>query len=138
VLYYSPETRKVLISWNFCFLNLPTKEIPPEEVTIDFLDDKPKEGEYMGDITWIKGSKRRRDENVPSDNGGQPPRKLRTKAHVDYCFLDNLFPDEEQNEEQNNNEALIAYCIQTEMLLGGRDPFTLAEARKSPDWLLQF
>jgi hypothetical protein len=59
VLYYSPETRKVLISQNFCFLNLPTKEIPPEEVTINFLHDKPKEGESMGDITQINRSKRK-------------------------------------------------------------------------------
>jgi Reverse transcriptase (RNA-dependent DNA polymerase) len=116
------------------FPQSPTKEIPPEKVTIDFLHDKAKEEKSIWNITWINRSKRKRDEDVPSDDGGQPPRKLRTKAHVDYCFLDNPFPNEEQNEEQNINEALISYCIQTEMPLGSRDLFTLAEARKSPDW----
>jgi hypothetical protein len=87
----------------------------------------------MGDITRIIEVKKKKDKNIPSDDGEQSPRKLRTKARVDYRFLDNPFPDEEQNEEQNINEALIAYCIQTEMPLGSGDLFTLAEARKSPD-----
>jgi hypothetical protein len=41
------------------------------------------------------GKKHRRDEDVPCD-GGQPPRKLRVKAYVDYHYLDNPFPDEEE------------------------------------------
>ena len=54
---------------------------------------------------------------------------------MDYCFLNDPFPDEELNEEQLVDETLIAYNIQTEMPLGGKDPFTLQEAKQSPHWL---
>jgi len=43
VLYYNPETRKVLTSWNFHFLNPPTTQTPPEEIEID--PDTLHEGE---------------------------------------------------------------------------------------------
>ena len=64
----------------------------------------------------------------------EPPRKLRAKAWMDYCFLNDPFPDKELNEEQLVDEMLIAYNIQTEMPLGGKDPFTLQEAKQSPYW----
>jgi hypothetical protein len=71
VLYYSPDTRKVLISRNFRFLNLPADERPAEELAIDIPPAVTREGE--------------------SDDGVQPPRKLRAKARVDYRYLDNPF-----------------------------------------------
>ena len=52
---------------------------------------------------------------------------------MDYRFLDNPFPDEQQN-EYNINETLMAYNVQTEMPLDGKDPLTLCEAQKSPVW----
>ena len=87
----------------------------------------------QNDLVKINSNnKHAREQDEP--NWEEPPRKLRAKAHVDYRFLDNPFPDEEQNEEYNMNEALIAYNIQTEMPLGGRDPLTLCKAQKSSDW----
>ena len=73
-----------------------------------------------------------REQDKP--NGEEPLRKLRAKACVDYHFLDKPFPDEEQNGEYNVNKALIAYNVQTKLLLGSRDPLTHCEAQKLPDW----
>ena len=59
---------------------------------------------------------------------------LENSEQVDYRLLDNPFPDEEEDNEQLVNKAKIAYSIQTETPLGGKDPFTLPEAQKSPNW----
>ena len=133
VLYYNAETRKVLISCNFRFLNLPEHDAPPEQsVTPTVLCEREMGGmediqNDQNDLVKINSNnKRAREQDEP--NWEEPPRKLRAKAHVDYCFLDNPFPDKEQNEEYNMNETLIAYNVETEMLLGGRDPLTLCEA----------
>jgi hypothetical protein len=43
VMYYNPETRKVLTSWNYRFLNPPNTHTPPEEIGIN--PDTLREGE---------------------------------------------------------------------------------------------
>ena len=68
------------------------------------------------------------------ENTTEPERrKLRTKAPVNYRFLNDSFPNEEENKI-----ALVAeldiYQFYCETPLGGEDPKTLQEAKASSDW----
>ncbi len=59
-------------------------------------------------------------------------RKLQTKAPVNYRFLNDPFPDEEDETYLTAKTNIYqAYC---ETPLGGEDPKTLHEAKGSSDW----
>ena len=110
----------MLISCNFCFLNLSEHETPPEQLVTPTVLHEGEIGSKEGtqndqnDPVIINNTNKCvREQDKP--NGEESLRKLRAKAQVDYHFLDNPFPDEEQNEEYNVNEALIAYNVQTEL-----------------------
>jgi len=144
ILYYNPETRRVLISRNFRFLNLPNHEVPPEQLVIEPEPAVSHEGELgsstgnmrkTGTENINNNNKHTRDEVLP-DGGGEPPRKLRANPRIDYGYLDNPFPDEE-NEEINKtilNMAELDYSTLAESPEGDRDPITLKEAKESPNW----
>jgi hypothetical protein len=122
IKYYNPETRNVLTSRNFQFIDVPSQKPPPEDITI-FPFDPMCEGENSGGNTHqTNGNKRKRMNDLPSDVGEQPPRKMRERKNVDYRLLNDPFPDEEQNENKIIKEAENAYQIQTETPLGGNDP----------------
>lgn len=134
IKYYNAETHKVLTSQNYRFLtNLPPKEMSPEPIFLQSSPSMLREGESKGD-TLQPGSqhnKRMREEVDTEDN--EPRRKFRNRAPVNYRYLDNPFPDEE-NEETYLTSAEIIYATFSETPLAGEDPKTLQEAKNSSEW----
>ena len=119
IKYYNAETRKVLTSRNVRFLSLTDEETPPEPITI-YPD---AEGEPEGSMpTSGSGSKRKRsDEDEPDQ------RRTRGKK-VDYRYLNNPFPDEEEGQMTfTSDDQLFA-------IIAGDEYTNLKDARNSPDW----
>ncbi len=128
VKYYNAETRKILTSRNFRFLSLTSDETPPEPMVIT--PDTPGEGESEGSTQPISGTnsdslKRKRSEEE------EPQEKQRTRGiHIDYRYLHNPFPDEEDEANEatfSSNEELFA-------IIAGDELTSLKDAKKSPDW----
>ena len=122
--YYNAQTRKILTSRNVRFLAL-NDETPPEPIVV--LPDGPDEGESKGSIPPTSENngnslKRKRNEEVE-------PNQRRTRGkRVDYRYLDNPFPDEEEDEMTYTSDDEIFAII-------AGDEFTsLREARNSPEW----
>ncbi len=150
VRYYNPETRRVLTSRNFHFLDtLPTTPSAPELILVDPAVLREGESVRCGDnVTQQPGTthpanvepgsvqpgyKRMREEPEEMDDESKR-RKLRTLAPVNYRFLNDPFPDEEGDEIHLTSEQ-ITYQVYCDTPLGGEDPKTLPEAKGSPDWL---
>jgi hypothetical protein len=135
VQYYNAETRKILTSRNYRFLTLPEKESPPEEIEV--APDTPREGERKASAQPMgtKGDslKRKRPaEEEPLDLDS--PRKTRGRR-INYRYLHDPFPDEEEEDEESpSTTAEQIYAAFAETPVGGEDPKTLKEAKKSPDW----
>ena len=118
IKYYSTETRKILTSWNYSFINPPSNDPPPEEIVVT--PNVPCEGELRGSAQpsctkTLKGNKPK--DRVPS-KGNEPgiscasskckhkqpegdekldvdtPWKTRGKR-IDYQHLNDPFSDEE-------------------------------------------
>jgi hypothetical protein len=54
---------------------------------------------------------------------------------TNYCYLNDPFPDEEEEEEQIQlTSAERIYATFTETPLGGDEPWSLQEAKQSPEW----
>ena len=127
VTYYNAETRKILTSQNFRFLNLTDDETPPEPMVIT--PDVPDEGESEGSTQPTSGN--RSDSLKRKRNEEEEPQNTRhTRGiHVDYRYLDNPFPDEEDeiNETYSSNEELFA-------IIAGDELTSLRDARNSLDW----
>ena len=146
VKYYSAETRKVLTSRNFRFLdNLPPTPSQPEAILLD--PAVPREGECarldnsvstqqprsIPERSLPEAAQKRLREEPQELDDNQTRRKLRTLAPVNYRFLNDPFPDEEDEMYQSSEQiACQTYC---DTPLGGEDPKTLQEAQASPEWL---
>jgi hypothetical protein len=92
------------------------------------LPDAPDEGESEGGTPPTSGNKDslKRKQDKSDGDGEQNQRKTRAKR-VDYRYLSNPFPDEEENEITYSSEQLYA-------IIAGDDLNSLKEARDSPDW----
>ena len=139
VLYYNPETRRVLTSRNFRFLsNLPEHPSSPEPIYLpspacmrEGESDSNKDTLIQPDsqITTLK----RQHESLPTDQSAEnepPQRKLRTKAPINYQHLNDPFSDEEEDNETYLTSADIIY----QAVLGTDDPKTVQEAKGLNDW----
>ena len=93
VKYYDTATRNILTSCNYHFL-VPLTENPPEEIAIDPGEIAPlHKGEAKDDARSTDPIllQKRPANNVDINQ----PRKTRG-IRVDYRYLDNPFPDEEE------------------------------------------
>ncbi|KAH8984087.1 hypothetical protein EDB86DRAFT_3084789 [Lactarius hatsudake] len=137
VQYYNTETRKILTSQNYHFLELTQETSPPEPIKV-IVPDAQREGEPgrpeqrdtlstggVSDAQLIhlgqnKGSgvkRKRSEQDLPNE-----PRKTRG-IRADYRHLENPFSDSEDEDLVN------AQGIET---LG--DPKSLKEAKDSSEW----
>ena len=129
IQYYNAETRKVLTSRNIRFLNLTDTKTPPVPMTIT--SDGPREGEPASSTQPTTGNKkdslkRKRDKN---DEGERQHRmRTRNKPRIDYRYLNNPFPDEEEIEMNLSSEE------QTYSIIPGDEYTSLKDAKNSPDW----
>jgi hypothetical protein len=129
VLYYNAATRKILKSRNYRFLTPPKNNSPPEGIEV--APDSPPEGEDRGNMRLSEdlispgtGDKRKRD-NLDLEN--LEPRETRANKRPNYRYLDDPYPDEDDDtltSEEQANSAIIP----------GDELHSLAEARRSPDW----
>ena len=128
IQYYNAETRKVLTSRNIRFLSLTDSETPPEPIVIP--DNGPREGE-PGSSTQPRSEntsdslKRKREKN---DEGEEQRMRTRNKPRVDYRYLNNPFPDEEDDEANITSEEQIFSIIP------GDEYTSLKDAKNSPNW----
>jgi len=140
IKYYNADSRKILTSRNYRFLTPPT-DSPPEEIVV--APDVPREGELrgsaqphvdetksQGDIS--AGSKRKQPEE-DEYRDWDAPRKTRGKR-IDYRVLDNPFPDEEGEQENDVVMQLCASTAEAVALTGEDEPKSLKEALRSPEW----
>jgi hypothetical protein len=120
IKYYNAETRKILTSRNFCFLS-NTIQSPPEEIEV--APDSQHEGELGESMLPTGNNSLKRKRGIEEENEQKQISHTHRKR-VDYCYLNDPFPDE--TEEINE--------IFTVNPLGGDDPKSLAEAKRSPEW----
>ena len=135
IKYYNAETRKVLTSCNFHFLNnLPENPSSPEPILVELGPAMPREGELGTKHNTLQlGSQHNKRIIEELENETEPERrKLQTKASVNYRFLNDPFPDEE--DETNLIAKTNIYQAYCETPLGGEDPKTLHEAKSSSNW----
>jgi hypothetical protein len=116
--------RNILTSCNYCFL-VPLIDNPPEEIAIDPGEiTPPREGE-MKDSTWsmdpVIPQKRPAD-----DVDINEPRRTRA-IRVDYRYLANPFPDEEEAKIVEVREQAFAAVLNDECR-------SLHEAKESEEW----
>ena len=127
IKYYNAETRKVLTSRNIRFLALTDTETPPEPMVL--LPDGPREGEPGSSTLPTSDNtsdslKRKRDQL----DEGEEQRHTRVKKRVDYRYLNDPFPDEEEDILTYESDDYI-YAIIAD------DEYTsLKDAKNSPDW----
>ena len=125
ITYYNAEAHKVLISQNIRFLSLTDDETPLEPIIV--LPDALHKGESEGSMPKTSGNngnslKRKHDDE-------EEPNQRRTQGkQIDYQYLNNPFPDQEEDEIAfTSDEQLFA-------IIAGDELTSLKEARNSPDW----
>ena len=131
VKYYNAATRSILTLRNYHFIT-PSSPTEPEDIFIEpeSVDSPWLEGEEQGENNHKNNSK------IPEISKKQPAKgDIDPRSHwrtcrycIDYQYLDNPFPDEE--------EAGIANieCDHTFAVLPDDNCHTLAQARRSPEW----
>jgi len=141
IRYYNAETCRVLTSRNFRFLdNLPDVALAPEPLLVTPEPAMPCEGEFMAaplshsHNPLQPGSQHNNKRTLEELGDVTEPerRKLQIKAPVNYCFLNDPFPDEEEDKIALVTEPNI-YQVYCETPLG-EDPKSLQEAKGSSDW----
>jgi Reverse transcriptase (RNA-dependent DNA polymerase)/gag-polypeptide of LTR copia-type/Integrase core domain/GAG-pre-integrase domain len=128
IKYYNAETRKVLISRNIRFLTLTNDETSPEPMVL--LPDAPCEGEPEGGTpptSVNKGDSLKRKRDQSDEDEEQNMRNTRVKPRMDYRYLNNPFPDEEDEINLTSDEQIYS-------IIPGDEYTSLKEARNSPDW----
>jgi hypothetical protein len=143
VQYYNAETRKVLTSRNYRFLEL-THETPPTEPIAVIAPGAQREGELgrperdtlsTGGVSDVQpkdlgqnmgsGNKRKRSEEEEDSPDQPPPEPRKTRGiRKDYRRLDNPFSD-------SKDEDMINVAGMETL---GDDPKSLKEARESLEW----
>jgi hypothetical protein len=146
VKYYVAETRKILISRNYRFLNLREEDTRSEDGTIVVAPDVPREGESEGG-TQPTGTptgtpkenqsdslKRKRNEGKEPLDLDDPQKKLQKvqDSRPDHRYLYNPFPDEDDDELRLTSAETFAAAAAA-MPYGGDEP-SLDEAKRSPEW----
>jgi hypothetical protein len=131
ILYYTAAKRNILTSRNFRFL-IPSTPSPPEEIVVDEdlegeRDDTSREGEPGEDAEKTTQSivprKRAAEENV------DPRSNRRTRGvRVDYRFLNDPFPDEEETGKASTAGEEASSAIPDD------ECHSLREAKQSPEW----
>ena len=133
IQYYNAATRKVLTSWNYHFLT-PSEQSPPEEIVIEPVNQGENaplhEGEEEKIDIWSddkEGSTLRKRKAINDINECEP-RKTRGKQ-VDYKYLQDPFPDEEQAGivTVEKEEAFI-------VIPDDQDCCNLCKAKDCPEW----
>ena len=115
VKYYNAETRKILYSQNYRFLNI-NKSTPPEEIVV--APDLPHEGEMRKD-TLPTGSDSQKRKRVDEEENVE--RSSKRGKRVDYRYLNDPFEDELEEQNQSFTDPLY-------------EPKSLKEARESDEW----
>ena len=114
VKYYNAETRNILTSRNYHFLSLTSDETPPEPMVIT--PDMPGEGESEGSTQLKSGII---GDSLKRKRGEEEEPQWRTRGiHMDYCYLHNPFPDEEDEANKasfSSNEELYAIIAGDEL-----------------------
>jgi hypothetical protein len=129
IKYYNAETRKILTSRNFRFLSLTSDNTPPEPIAI--IPDAPGEGESEGSTQPTSGNNSDSLKWKQSEEE-DPQKRRRTRGiHVDYQYLQNPFPDE----EDDPNEVAFTSDEQIYAIIAGDEFTSLKDARNSSDWL---
>jgi len=106
VKYYNAETRSVLTSRNYHFLDSDT--LPQAEQLLVVPDDTTREGESMGDVRTVVNAKPRplNPRKWPAEDSVEgSPKQITRGKKVDYKHLDDLFSDNE--DEAMNAEELL-------------------------------
>ena len=140
VKYYNAETRQILTSQNYRFLS-PQEDSPPEEIVV--APDVPCEGESRRSTQ--PHPDRKESEGIENVNSKRKwpeeeeykdlvqPRKTRGKR-IDYCILDNPFPDEEGEQGDDWVTQTCSSTAKAVALSGEDEPRSLKEALRSPEW----
>jgi hypothetical protein len=114
IKYYNVETCKILTSQNFCFLSLTSNDTPPEPMVI--IPDVPGEGDFKGSMQLKSGN------NCNSlkwkwSKEEEPQEKWHTRGIcMNYQYLQNSFPDEEDNVNEVAFEHLYAIIVRGQPL----------------------
>ena len=133
----------MLTSRNFKSLELPREQKSPEPVVIT--PDIPHEGESRADHMPQSGvtpeaerleipeplfKPRKRKQTVENSDGvdiEQPQKTCGLCLDYRYCYLNNPFGDEDEEEEMN-------IIDETYTIIAGDELNSLSEAKGSPDW----
>ena len=142
IKYYSAETRKVLISRNFHFLNLSDKETLSEDFIIDpdpaiqcereLEDDTPQAESSENEDDAIGKGKQKRNISVTENKEG-PAKRLRKTPHIDYRYLNDPFC-EDIGHDETLTSAEIIFSVYIKKTIRGTDPKSYREARESLEW----
>ena len=133
VKYYNVETHRVHTSQNFKFLkNLPIWAKNLEPIIVDPPPALPCEGECLNGDTLQTGSKWQY-EGLQEDEPTMlepPQRKFQTQAPINYCYLNDPFLDEGDNDDTHLTFVTAIYNA----VLGSDVPKMMKEAKGLEDW----
>ena len=142
IKYYSAQSRKVLISRNFRFLNLSDEEIPTQDIIINpdpaiqrerELGDDAPQAESSGSDDEASATGKRQREMTASETTEGPTKRLRKTFQIDYRYLNDPFSDN-LGHETSLTSAETVFAVYSEPTLRGNDPKTFREARGSSEW----
>ena len=122
IQYYNAETRKILTSRNIRFLNLTDSETPCG----------PREGEPgsgCSTLPTLENTSDSQKRKCEINNEGEEQHRMstRNKPRVDYRYLNNPFPDEDNEMNLTSEEQIYA-------IIPGDEYTSLKDAKNSPDW----
>jgi len=129
VIYYNAQTKKILSSRNYVFLNIKQPE-PPEDIIIS--NTPLREGECEGKDAQ-EGDPEPHPPEPSTSQQRQPslePRKTRG-VRWDYNQLNDPYTSEEDLAIDEPEESLIQEVLSAEI---GDEFHSLKEARNFPDW----
>jgi hypothetical protein len=130
--YFNAETCKVLTSHNFCFLSLPSENSPLEKIIIT--PNASCEGEGSGSMQPKSSNnlKRKQTNEINKESNEQ---KCTRGIKIDYWYLNNPFPDEEENaNEAKTNKVILTSIEEIYNSIAWDELKSLKEAQSLPDW----
>ena len=138
VKYYSKDTRKVLTSWNYHFIN--PDNTPSNLPDHDLSHDSSREGEPSGNIPdnvpspSTQGTTSSRSKKRSADEEGDTiPRKTRGVC-LDFKRLNDPFSDTEEEDEDTMVAVQLMIHDESYNAATSDSPISLADAKNSPDW----
>ena len=142
IKYYSAQSWKVLISRNFCFLNLSNEEIPTQDIIINphpaiqrerELEDGAPQAESSGSDDKASATGKRQRETTASETTKGPTKRLQKTPQIDYRYLNDPFSDDLGHETLLTSAETI-FAVYSKPTLRGNNPKTFWEARSSVEW----